>query len=113
MKSNFTINFPKWRVEELNGYKPITTFWMDFSIADMYGIKAIKDTYRDVFEYAKMDYEYLTELVMVLNHKCNCHYCDKKMDLAVLYSDLYYKADEYALKNLKGEELRYFYQVTD
>ena len=28
-----------------NGYQPKTTFWMDFSIADKFGIAAIKDTY--------------------------------------------------------------------
>lgn len=32
-----TIKIPKWDIEEETGYKPITTFWMDFSIADNYG----------------------------------------------------------------------------
>ena len=41
-------NFKK-AMEEI-GYKPITTFWDDFSIADRFGISAIKDTYKRAFE---------------------------------------------------------------
>ena len=28
------------------GYEPITTFWDDFSIADVFGASAVKDTYK-------------------------------------------------------------------
>ena len=52
-----------------NGYQPKTTFWMDFSIADKFGIAAIKDTYNRAFKEWKNNHVYLTELVMVLNHK--------------------------------------------
>ncbi len=31
------------------GYEQKTTFWMDFSIADKFGIAAIKDTYKRAF----------------------------------------------------------------
>lgn len=51
------------------GYQPKTTFWMDFSIADKFGIAAIKDTYDRAFKEWKTNHVYLTELVMVLNHK--------------------------------------------
>lgn len=34
-----------WRIEELTGYKPITSFYTDFSIADRFGTTAIQDTY--------------------------------------------------------------------
>lgn len=30
---------------EMNGYEPKTTFWTDFSIADMFGTGGVKDTY--------------------------------------------------------------------
>ena len=39
-----------WRIEEMTGYKPMTTFYMDFSIADMVGVDAIKDTYNRIFK---------------------------------------------------------------
>ena len=30
-----------WTIEEMTGYKPITTFYTDFSIADKFGTKGI------------------------------------------------------------------------
>lgn len=30
---------------EMIGYEPKTTFWSDFSIADMFGADGVKDTY--------------------------------------------------------------------
>ena len=34
-----------WNIEAQCGYTPLTTVYMDFSIADNFGIDAIKDTY--------------------------------------------------------------------
>ena len=58
-----------WRIEELTGYKPKTTFYTDFSIAEWFGIDAVKDTYERAFKEWKSDYIYLTELAMCLNWK--------------------------------------------
>lgn len=52
-----------------NGYELQTTFWEDFSIADRFGLSAIKDTFKRAFEGWKDNYKYLTELILVLNHK--------------------------------------------
>ena len=52
-----------------NGYELQTTFWSDFSIADRFGLSAIRDTFDRAFEEWKENYKYLTELVLVLNHK--------------------------------------------
>lgn len=52
-----------------NGYELQTTFWNDFSIADRFGLSAVQDTFNRAFEEWKEDYKYLTELVLVLNHK--------------------------------------------
>ena len=41
-------NFKKAMAEL--GYNTLTTFWDDFSIADSFGISAIKDTYKRAFE---------------------------------------------------------------
>ena len=101
-----------WNIEEMTGYKPITTFYEDFSVADLFGVDAIRDTYKRAMESWKDDYEYLTELVMVLNWKIWEHY-EKNDEYAELYNELWEKADEYAMEHLKGEELSYFYQVTD
>lgn len=72
------LSFPKWNVEEELGYKPITTFWQDFSIAEKFGAASVKDTFKRAFAEWKGDYKYLTELVMVLNHKIWQHYDPEK-----------------------------------
>lgn len=101
-----------WNIEAVTGYKPITTFWQDFSIADNFGEAAIVDTYERAFSEWKTNYKYLTELVMVLNWKI-WQWFETNEDRAMLYQTLWGKADEYACTNLKGEELAYFYSTTD
>lgn len=96
----------------VNGYETQTTFWSDFSIADAFGIDAVKDTYKRAFNEWKTNYIYLTELVMVLNWKIWQHY-EKNEPLARVYNELWAEADGYACENLKGEELSYFYRITD
>ena len=89
-----------------------TTFWDDFTIADAFGLNAIQDTFDRAFNEWKSDYKYLTDLVMVLNHKI--WFCYKKDDsIAKLYNTLLMKADGYAVNNLTGDELNYFLEVTD
>jgi hypothetical protein len=96
-----------------NGYVMTTTFWEDFSIADRFGEAAIKDTFKRAFNEWKGNYIYLTELVIVLNHKIWQYYNLGNETYARLYNDLWEKADAYACNNLKGDELRHFYQITD
>lgn len=95
------------------GYETFTTFWDDFSIADRFGVSAIKDTYTRAFNEWKHDYKYLTELVMVLNWKCWHHYHEGNRKYSSLYEDLYYEAAEYASENLSGEAARYYFETTD
>ena len=94
------------------GYTPQTTFWNDFSIADIYGKDTVKDTYKRAFSEWKNDAVYLTELVLVLNHKSWQH-VEKRPDLSELYTELYYKADKYALDHLKGADWQYYFETTD
>lgn len=101
-----------WNIEAMTGYKPITTFYMDFSIADNFGENAIRDTYKRTFEGWKTNYKYLTELVMVLNWKMWEHY-KTHPEFVEVYNELWEKADEYACENLHGEEVDYFYRTTD
>lgn len=96
----------------LNGYQMTTTFWEDFSIADKFGVSAIKDTYKRAFGEWKSNYVYLTELVVVLNHKIWQWY-KKDERVARVYNDLWAYTDAYAMDHLKGNELRFFIEVTD
>lgn len=93
-------------------YKMKTTFWHDFSIADVFGVDAVRDTYNRAFEEWKENYIYLTELVLVLNWKIWQHY-DKNNKLADIYDELWAKTDMYACENLHGDELTYFFDIID
>lgn len=94
------------------GYECQTTFWDDFSIADRFGMEAVQDTYDRAFIEWRHNHIYLTELVMVLNHK-SWQYCKTVPSLSVLYVRLYEEANNYALRNLKGKELAYYINTTD
>ena len=104
----------KWLIAENLGYTPITTFWEDFSIADSFGKAAIHDTYKRIFKEWKADYKYLTELVMVINHKSWEHQNDPLCEVyAKLYYDAYDAAVTYLEKNKKPEALQYFFRTLD
>ena len=97
----------------VNGYETFTTFWQDFTIADRFGASAIKDTFKRAFNEWKHDYKYLTELVMVLNWKLWHFYAKGNEEYAQLYNALWSEADMYAMENLKGDEVAYFFRTTD
>ena len=91
-----------------------TTFWADFTVADVFGEKAVKETFNHVFKEWRGDYRHLTSLVMTLNHKIFWHYYENKdYKMAKLYDTLWRKADEYAIKHLKDDELKFFLKTTD
>lgn len=99
--------------EALFGYTQQTTFWQDFTIADAFGINAVKDTYRRASKEWKTDKVYMTELVMILNWKSWVHAERGNDELSEVYVDLYYKARDLAFKTLKGDDLKYFIRTTD
>lgn len=102
-----------WNIEAMTGYHPLTTLYTDFSIADAFGVKAIEDTFKRVFKEMKDDYRLLTELVMVMNWKLWEHYDNSNERYARLYNGYWEKTAQYALDNLKGEELNYYFRTTD
>lgn len=101
-----------WNIENITGYKPITTFYQDFSIADIFGLPEIRDTYKRAFESWKNDYKYLTELVLALNWKIWEHY-EEDEKMARLYHELWQLTHDYAREHLKGDELSYYYRTID
>ena len=107
------MNIKDWNIEEMCGYKPLTTFYTDFSIADKFGIAAIKDTLNRCEKYWTDDYKYFTELVMVMSwksfeHENNPEYCR-------FYSEMYYKLDNKYFKKYKDnkEAINYYIRTTD
>lgn len=107
-----TFRVKTWNIEAMTGYTPKTTFYEDFSIADAFGIPAVKDTYRRAFRAWKNNYEYLTELVMVLNWKIGEHY-ERNEPLARVYNELWETTQDYAYEHLQGDELDYFIRTID
>ena len=102
-----------WNIQEYTGYKPISTYYSDFSIAERFGEKAIRDTYAQAKKYWFSDYKWLTEIVMILNWKIWEHYYGGNEKYGLLYNELWEEAKAYAEKNLKGEELSYYFSTTD
>jgi len=98
---------------EFNGYETKTTFWQDFSIADRFGLDAIRDTFNRAFNEWKTNAVYLTELVLILNWKIWQYYESGNDEYATLYNELWEMADGYAVNNLTGDDLAYFYNTTD
>lgn len=101
-----------WTIEELTGYVPKTTFYTDFSIADKFGVDAIKDTYNRAFNEWKTNTKFVTELVMVLNWKI-WRWHEHNNEYAQLYNELWEKTDKWCLNHLKGQDLTYYVQTTD
>ena len=98
----------------MNGYEPKTTFWSDFSIAERFGVSAIKDTYDRSIKSWKEDIVYMTELSMVLNHK-GWIYHETNEKLSQYYFNLYNEIDNLIFQLFEdgSDEIHYYIQTTD
>jgi len=96
----------------VDGYETKTTFWQDFSIADMFGVNAVRDTYHRAFTEWHDNIVYVTELSLVLNWKIWQHY-QKNDALATAYDELWRTCDDWCRDNLKGDDTVYYYRTTD
>jgi len=85
---------------------------MDFRIAEEFGIDAVKDTFENAFKNWKTNYIYLTELAIVMSNNSIAHY-DTNKDLSKVYTQLYYKVDQYCMDNLKNDALDFYLRITD
>lgn len=103
------MTYEEWCLNEL-GYETQTTYFMDFSIAEKFGIEAIRDTYKRAL--LNTDYKMMTELVMVLNHKIWFTH-EKNPELAKVYDELWRDCEFRCRQTFTDKELLYFYQITD
>ena len=131
--NNFFKSLPQWNVKSETGYKPLTTFWTDFSIAERaaeFGenpIDAIRMTFTAIIDSCRKNYKFMTELSMVLNHKIWEHNALKKAAkdkgdekaykvheiLESEYNGAWMAVDNWCAEHLKGDALRYYYDITD
>ena len=100
---------------EETGYKRKTTFYADFTIADWYGAKSVRETYESAIKHWLSNLEYATELVMVLNHKCWWWHGQGDETRSALYSELYYEAENKLLNHYEGNEkaIEYIFKTLD
>lgn len=103
---------PNWEMANLIGYTPNTTFWDDFSIADIFGIEAIIDTFERAFTEWKEDVRYIAELSLVLNHK-GIYYSESRPMLSNAYLTLWERLHRWAQSYYSGEDADYYFNVTD
>jgi len=131
--NDFFKSLPEWNIERELGYKPISTLWTDFSIADaapqfgLDAIEAIRATWKAAVTALRSDYKMMTELVMVLNHKIWQHHDaairaksegllnrrDHHMRLAKEYDAAWRATDEWCCEHFTGEAAEYYYETTD
>lgn len=98
--------------DSFNPYTPKTTFYFDLSIAEGFGESGIRDTYKDVINAWGKDIEYITEFSMCLNHKIWQLY-ETNEPIARVYDELWRKSVDYITSHFEGEDLTYYYEVTD
>lgn len=110
------ITCPVWPIEQMTGYKPISTFWEDFWIANAFGNSAIRDTFRRAFREWKSDPVYTAELSLALNH-LGWYYYEQTGDAAQARAKLYFQlwdaCHSYARETFTGEDARTYWQITD
>ena len=106
--------------DSVGSYKMKYSFVEAFAISDWSsGKKGIRDTYNKLLKEYGKDYKAFTELVMSINmlswgnDQLRKQGIEGREEYGMYYSDLYYETHEYALDNLKDEELRYYLEVTD
>ena len=99
--------------ESLCGYTQRTTFWDDFTIAERFGVKAIKDTYKNAFQSWKHDIVFIVELVLVLNWKML--YMDERhmTEKSVMYYKCWVELSNWCERHLEAGAYEYFILVTD
>jgi len=108
------MTFKDWNIAEKTGYDPKTTVYMDFSLAEPFGIAAVKDTYKRLFNEWKDNIIYLTELSMALNWKIWEHYRTNE-DLSRVYDELWKKCCTFITEEagFSDEDIGYYYRTTD
>lgn len=89
-----------------------TTFYSDFTFAEMFGETGIKDLYKRCLKEWHWDVKYFTEFVVALNWKIRERF-EKDKKVAKVYDELWREADLLALQIFKGEDKDYYLRETD
>lgn len=99
-----------------NGEEFEYTWLMDFDIADHFGEKAIKDTYKNALKFWKKDIVAIAQLYVALNMRLWFWYEKGNEKYAKIYDELFYKLRDYVYSekpHYTKEELNTFFRITD
>lgn len=88
-------------------------FMQDFIIADAFGEKAVRDTYKRAKREWKDNVNYFASLVMTLNHRLWIHYEHGNEGMAKLYDELWKDADAWGCSHFTGKDAEYYYSFLD
>lgn len=120
-----TYEFTVWPIETMTGYEPKTSYWNLFEALEQAseqqndkdgGVQRITDVYETLKKNDKDSAVRITELCMVMNWRINVWYYkegERAEKLAKLYDKLFRDCDRWCCDNLKGEDLSYFFRITD
>jgi hypothetical protein len=89
-----------------------TTFFSDLSIAEVYGVNNIKDTYKRVMKSWGKNLEYMCEWVISLNQKIWQH-AKTYPEIAKVYDELWRKADNHCMETFKDNDLVKYIRYVD
>lgn len=99
-----------------------TTFYNDFKIAERFGLKAVKDTYKRAYKSWKNSIKYLVELAAVSNHLGWEHHNNKDSELSEFYfecfntiNDEVYACDDEGnnTSRFSQEDINFYWKVMD
>lgn len=106
-----------WKMAEQIGYTPATNLWEKFTECEFNGLEAIDSFAEEVFNLYKDNIIYLTEFIMVINHKCWYWFEHGDNHIARFYSELYHEFDERAINyiesNMDNEAMTYYFRTLD
>lgn len=106
-----------WEMAEQIGYTPATNLWENFTEREFNGLEAVDSFAEEVFNLYKDNIIYLTEFIMVINHKCWYWFEHGDNHIARFYSELYHEFDKRAINyiesNMDNEAMTYYFKTLD
>lgn len=120
---------PKWNIDEISDYRPITNLWDVFRLIELHSIETANEqdfewvepmknlitvNYISVIEnpFNRKSIRIMTELAMVLNWSIFLWW-EKDKEIGRLYDTLWKQVDCFIMNHFSGEDLSYYIRTTD
>lgn len=93
--------------------RPSTLFYADFKVAEAFGEKSVKDTYKNCGDLSERDWKEVAELSVALNHLLWEAYNAHNEPLARLYDGFWREVDGICSSWEDEERADYYFRLTD